>query len=88
MDDAPMARLLRPVDMRAVSQREGRDAGVLPAAAGTADAIDGTVMLLAAPGDRILRSDPEDITVLAAAAENRAVIGRLLDPACPRHLAG
>jgi hypothetical protein len=69
-----LARLLRAVDVRAVSQRDGRDAGVLQAAAGTADAIDATVVLLAAPGDRILTSDPGDITVLAAAAENKAVV--------------
>jgi len=71
---ANLARLLRAVDVRAISQRDGRDAGVLQAAAGTADAIDATVVLLAAPGDRIVTSDPGDITVLAAAAENRAVI--------------
>jgi hypothetical protein len=69
-----LARLLRAVDVRAVSQRDGRDAGVLQAAAGTAGAIDATVVLLAAPGDRILTTDPKDITVLVAAAENRAVI--------------
>jgi hypothetical protein len=69
-----LARLLRAVDVRAVSQRDGRDAGVLQAAASTADAIDATVVLLAAPGDRILTTDPKDITVLVAAAENRAVI--------------
>ena len=71
---ANLARLLRAVDVRAISGRDGRDAGVLQAAAGTADAIDATVVLLAAPGDRIVTSDPGDITVLAAAAENRAVI--------------
>jgi hypothetical protein len=69
-----LARLLKAVDVRAVSQRDGRDAGVLQAAATTADAIDATVVLLAAPGDRILTSDPGDITLLAAAAENRAVV--------------
>ena len=71
---ANMARLLQAVDVRAVSQRDGREAGVLQAAAGTADAIDATVVLLGAPGDRILTSDPGDIARLAAAAENRAVI--------------
>ncbi len=71
---ATLARLLRAVDVRAISQRDGRDAGVLQAAAGTADAIDATVVLLAAPGDRIMTSDPGDITVLAAAAQNRAVV--------------
>ena len=69
-----LARLLQAVDVRAVSERDGRDAGVLQAAAGTADAIDAAVVLLSAPGDRILTSDPGDITRLAAAAENRAIV--------------
>lgn len=69
-----LARLLQAVDVRAVSQRDGRDAGILQAAAGTSDAIDATVVLLASVGDRILTSDPGDIARLAAAADNRAVV--------------
>jgi DNA-binding transcriptional MocR family regulator len=41
---------------------------------GTADPVDATVVLLADPGDRILTSDPADLTVLALAAAYRAVI--------------
>jgi DNA-binding transcriptional MocR family regulator len=69
-----LARLLQAVDVRAVSPADGREAGALLAAAGTADAIDATVVLLATPGDRILTSDPGDLTRLAEAAGNRAVI--------------
>ena len=69
-----LARLLRAVDVRAVSQRDGREAGALLGAAGTSDPIDATVVLLAAPGDRILTGDTGDIARLAAAAGNRAVI--------------
>lgn len=71
---ATLARLLRAVDVGAVSEQDGRDAGVLQAEAGTSDAIDATVVLLAAPGDRILTSDPRDLTRLAGAARNRPVI--------------
>jgi hypothetical protein len=71
---ANLAPLLQAVDVRAISQRDGRDAGALLANAGTTDPIDATVVLLAAPGDRIMTSDPHDITRLAAAAGNRAVI--------------
>jgi hypothetical protein len=46
----------------------------IPRYAGTADAIDATVVLLSAPGDRILTSDPGDLARLAAAAENRAIV--------------
>jgi hypothetical protein len=71
---ANLARLLRALDVRTVTQQDGRDAGVLQAAAGTADPIDATVVLLAAPGDRILTSDPGDLSRLAEAAGNRPVI--------------
>jgi hypothetical protein len=69
-----LARLLHAVDVRAVSHRDGREAGVLLAAAGTSDPVDATVVLLAAPGDRIVTSDPGDLNRLAAAAGNRPVI--------------
>ncbi len=71
---ASLARLLRAVDIRAVNPSDGRDAGSLLGDVGTADAIDATVVLLAAPGDRILTSDPRDLTRLAEAVGNRAVI--------------
>jgi hypothetical protein len=69
-----LARLLRAVDVRAVSPGDGRDAGALLGDTGTADAIDATVALLAGPGDRILTSDPRDLMRLAEAAGNQAVI--------------
>lgn len=69
-----LARLLPAVDVRAVNPSDGREAGALLADTGTADAIDATVVLLAAPGDRILTGDPGDLTRLAEAARNRAVI--------------
>jgi hypothetical protein len=49
-------------------------AGALLATAGTADPIDATVVLLAAPSDRILTSDPDNLTGLAAAAGYRLAI--------------
>ena len=77
---ANLARLLRAVDVYTVTQQDGRDAGVLlQAAAGTADPIDATVVLLAAPGDRILTSDPGDLSRLAEAA------GRPLSSAAKHH---
>ena len=71
---ADLARLLRAVDVRAVSPQDGRQAGVLLGATGTSDPVDATVVLLASPGDRILTSDPRDLTSLAEAAANHAVI--------------
>jgi hypothetical protein len=69
-----LARLLQATDVRVVSQRDGRDAGVLQGAAGTSDPVDATMVLLAGPGDRILTSDHGDITRLVAAAGNRAIV--------------
>jgi hypothetical protein len=69
-----LARLLRAVDVRAIDHQDGRQAGILLGLAGTADPIDASVVLLAKPGDRILTSNPDDLTRLAAAAANRAVI--------------
>ena len=71
---ATLARLLRAVDVRAIRHEDGRRAGVLLGEAGTSDPVDATVVLLARPGDRILTSDPDDLTRLASAAGNSAVI--------------
>ena len=71
---AQLARLLQAVDVCLVDHQAGRDAGLLLAATRTSDPVDATVVLLAGPGDRILTSDPADLTKLATAAATRAVI--------------
>lgn len=74
---ANLARVLQAVNVRPVRDQEGREAGALLGRAGTADAIDAidaTVVLLASPGDRILTSDPGDLTALADAAGCRALV--------------
>lgn len=68
-DRAMIARLRAPVD-----QQAGRDAGILLGVAGTADPVEATVVLLAGPGDRILTSDPADLTRLTEAAARRAIV--------------
>lgn len=65
---ARLARLLRGVDVRPVDDEAGRAAGVLLGRAGTTDPIDATLVLAANPGDRIITSDPDDISPLATAA--------------------
>ncbi len=69
-----LARLLGAVDVRAVDPELGRAAGLLLGSAGMSDPIGATVVLLAAPGGRILTSDPADLTRLVTAASSRAVI--------------
>jgi hypothetical protein len=71
---AHLAQLLRAVDVRAVSPHDGHQAGALLGKTGTSDPIDATVVLLASPGDRIVTSDPDDLTRLASAAGNRPAI--------------
>jgi hypothetical protein len=71
---ARLGQLLRAVDVRAVDPQDGRDAGVLLGASKSSDPIDATVVLMAATGDRILTSDPADLTELAAVADRRVII--------------
>lgn len=71
---AKLAQLLAAVDVRAIDQAMGREAGELVGQAGTSDTIDATVILLARHGDRILTSDPQDLQHLAATAGIAAVI--------------
>lgn len=65
---ANLARLLRAVDVRAVDEHLGREAGVLLGRAGTSDAVDATVVAVSATGDRILTGDVEDLRPLVAAS--------------------
>ena len=69
-----LARLLQAVKILPIHDEDGREAGILMGQAGTSDPIDATVVLLADPGDRILTSDPGDLTALANAAKNQALI--------------
>jgi hypothetical protein len=66
---ALVARLLAGVEVAPLDDRLGRRAGMLLARTGSADAIDATVVCLAADGDDILTSDPGDLRILAEAAE-------------------
>jgi len=65
---ADLARFLKGVDIPDVTHHQGRAAGLLLAATGTADPIDAGLVLLARDGDRVLTSDVGDIEALAEAA--------------------
>lgn len=65
---ARLARLLRSVDVRAVDDRLGRQAGLLLGKAAARDPADATVVAVAASGDRIVTSDPQDIRRLVSAS--------------------
>ncbi len=70
---ARLARLLKAVDVRAVDRRLGQEAGVLLGRCDVSDAVDATVVAVAASGDRILTSDPTDVGALVSASR-RAVL--------------
>lgn len=63
-----LARLLKSMDVRPVDRTLGRAAGVLLGRSGTSDAVDASVVAMAANGDRIMTSDPDDIRPLVAAS--------------------
>lgn len=65
---ARLARLLKAVEVVAVNDSLGRQAGVLLGKAGTSDPVDGTVVAIALSGDRIVTSDAGDIAKLVAAS--------------------
>jgi hypothetical protein len=65
---APMVRLLAGTAVASVDDTLARRAGMLLGRSGQSDAIDATVVCLAADGDDILTSDPGDLRVLAEAA--------------------
>ncbi|UUY02873.1 hypothetical protein LRS13_19630 [Svornostia abyssi] len=61
---ALLARLLAGTEIVPLDATLGREAGVLLAAAGTSDAIDAAVALLARDGDTIVTSDRGDLEAL------------------------
>ena len=65
---ANLARLLKSVDIKAVDEPLGREAGVLLGRAGMTDAVDASVVAVSAAGDRVLTSDAGDIRPLVAAS--------------------
>jgi hypothetical protein len=71
---ASLARLLKAVDVKAVDEHLGRQAGVLLGRAGTDDAVDASVVAVSATGDRIVTSDPGDIRRLVSATERSILV--------------
>lgn len=74
---ARLARLLPGVDVAALDDALGRRAGVLLGRARATDAVDAAVIAIAADGDMILTSDPDDLRGLAEAAAVHVDIARV-----------
>jgi hypothetical protein len=62
---ALLAQALEGIDVRALDNSLGRDAGELLARAATSDVIDAALVLLADDGDDIVTSDADDLELLA-----------------------
>lgn len=65
---ASLARLLPGLDIAPLDAALGRRAGSLLAKTRTPDVVGAALVLLAADGDSLLTSDPNDLAMLAAAA--------------------
>lgn len=65
---AVLAIMLAGVEVAPLDDRLGRRVGVLLGRAGSSDVVDAALVLLAADGDEILTSDPDDLRPLAVAA--------------------
>jgi hypothetical protein len=65
---AKLARLLPALEVVAIDTALGRRAGVLLGLAGTDDVMDAALVLLAADGDAVITSDPNDLEPLAEAS--------------------
>jgi len=65
---ANLVRLMPALEVMAIDENLGRQAGVLLSATRTTDVIDAVLVLLAEDGDFVLTSDPDDIEPLAKAS--------------------
>jgi hypothetical protein len=74
---ARLARVLATLQIAPLDEALGRRAGALLARARKSDVIDAAVVLLAADGDFILTSDPDDLEPLALAAGLQVEIVRV-----------
>jgi hypothetical protein len=74
---ARLAMALDGLNVRALDDRLGRAAGALLARTRTRDAIDAALVVLAAGGDEIVTSDPDDLAPLARALNRDVSILRV-----------
>lgn len=65
----PLARLMAGVNVIPIDSSLGRRAGILLGQANKSDAVVAAVVGLAADGDDVLTSDPDDLRALAEAAD-------------------
>ncbi|MBI4817015.1 MAG: hypothetical protein HY791_12195 [Deltaproteobacteria bacterium] len=71
---AHTAKLLRGVEEVELTQRRAREVGRLLRLSGCTDVVDASIVEIAATGDEILTSDPDDILRIADASGRALVI--------------
>ena len=71
---ALLAKVLADIVVRPLDEALGRAVGALLGATDQQDVIDAALVLLSQDGDRIVTSDPDDITRLAEAADRHVEI--------------
>jgi predicted nucleic acid-binding protein len=69
-----LAKALRDIEVRSMTEEDGRRAGELLAATGTSDPIDASVALLAERAGQLYTSDPGDLRKLCGTAGIKAVV--------------
>lgn len=65
------ARVLHAVETVPLDDELGRRAGVLLARSGLSDTVDAALAAMAAHGDQVITSDPDDLAALVAATDLR-----------------
>lgn len=73
---ARLARAVGGIDVRAIDGGLGRMAGELLGVTGQSDVLDASLAVLAADGDEIVTSDPDDLEILVAATGNHVELIR------------
>jgi len=64
---AALARALAMIDVQSATSTDAQHAGELLGRVQAADVVDALLALIALPGDQLLTSDPDDLTILASA---------------------
>jgi len=71
---ATLARALHDIEVKSITEEDGRRAGELLAATETREPIDASVAQLAQAADQLYTSDPGDLRKLCGAARIKAVV--------------
>jgi hypothetical protein len=72
-----LARALAMIDVRPTNLQDAQSAGALLAESGGHDVVDALLVDCVLPGDQLLTSDPDDLSLLVAARRTPALVVRI-----------